>query len=115
MEQLLPVTATRDEDGYFRHPALDHFWNVEMDGAERGSPEQWEAWEERNGVETRFAHLESEDMDHPAYVEYFDNGGNASLWGPAAPSGEGWFLINIGDSEDGPFAVFARHMCSVPR
>lgn len=111
-DKLQPVEVKRDEGGYFMHPVLSHFWGVEMDQAENCTPEQWKAWATRHGIETDTAMLESYDLDHPAYVEYFDNGGNASVWEPEAPGPE-WFLINIGDSEDGPFAVYARHLPTV--
>ncbi len=29
-------------------------------------------------------------------------------WQPTAPKGEGWFLLGIWDTEDGPYACFTR-------
>lgn len=108
MTKLLPLPAVRDEDGYFIHPVLLDFWVNEMGEAEHCTKEQFAAWEERNGIETNVDRLEFYPLDHPAYVDYFDNGGNASLWKPESP-GPDWFLIEVAGSEDGPFAVFARH------
>lgn len=106
---LQPVEVVRNEDGYFWHPAVHHFWDVEMAGYEACTREQWEAFEKRNGIETYVDLLESYPIDHPAYVAYFDNDdGNVTAWEPTRPPGDGWFLLTIGDSEDGPFATFAR-------
>lgn len=104
MDELNPVAVVLCEDGYLRHPALALFWDVEMDGAERCSPAQWEAWIERHGIETKLVHHDSEDMNHPGYVGYFDNCGNTTQWKPEAPNGEDWFMLRSRDSEDRSFA-----------
>lgn len=106
---LQPVEVVRNEDGYFLHPAVSHFWNVEMAGYEHCTREQWQAFEKRNGIETAYDQLEHYPLDHPVYVSYFDNEDtDISAWQPTPPPGDGWFLITIGDSEDGPYATFAR-------
>ncbi|KVL39817.1 hypothetical protein WS96_05495 [Burkholderia sp. MSMB1835] len=106
MLQKIPVV--RDKDGYFVHPDLLHFWMVTMDGAERCTPEQWVALEAQAGIKTSIYHLENESMDHPAYVSYFDNGNlNISAWDPS-PEPD-WWLLEIGDGDDGPYAVYATH------
>lgn len=106
MLQKIPVV--RDENGYFIHPDLLHFWTVTMDGAEGCTPEQWAALEAQAGIKTSIYHLENESMDHPAYVAYFDNGSlDITEWDPSPEPG--WWLIEIGDSEDGPYAVYATH------
>ncbi|KVS08141.1 hypothetical protein [Burkholderia multivorans] len=106
MLQKIPVV--RDQDGYFIHPDLLHFWTVTMGGAERCTPEQWAALEAQAGIKTSIYHLESENVDHPAYVSYFDNGNlDITEWDPSPEPG--WWLIEIGDSEDGPYVVYATH------
>ncbi|QGZ66320.1 hypothetical protein [Paraburkholderia acidisoli] len=106
-KKLQQIQVVRDEDGYFHHPDLRHFWDVTMGGAEHCTKEQWQAFEAEAGVKTQIVYLESEDMNHPAYVEYFEKGGGVGLWNPAPPSG--WWLVEISDTEDGPFAVWATH------
>lgn len=103
---LQKIPVARDEHGYWSHPDLIHFWQVDMEGAEHCTEAQWKDLERRAGIQTRVVHLESEPMEHPAYVSYFDNGApDISEWDPAPPPG--WWLIDIGDHEDGPFAVWA--------
>ncbi|RQT38681.1 hypothetical protein DF036_06765 [Burkholderia contaminans] len=105
---LQKIPVVRDKDGYFIHPDLLHFWLVTMDGAEHCTKEQWSALEARAGVKTTIYHLESENEDHPAYVSYFDNGNlYITDWDPSPK--QGWWLIEIGDSEDGPYAIYATH------
>lgn len=106
MLQKIPVV--RDQDGYFIHPDLRHFWQVTMDGAEHRTKEQWAALEAQAGIKTSIYHLESENVDHPAYVSYFDNGNlDITTWDPSPESD--WWLLEIGDSEDGLYAVYATH------
>ncbi|ARL38614.1 hypothetical protein BOC49_10990 [Burkholderia pseudomallei] len=105
---LQKIPVVRDQDGYFIHPDLLHFWQVTMGGAEGCTPEQWAALEAQAGIKTSIYHLENESMEHPAYVSYFDNGNlDISAWGPSPEPG--WWLLEIGDSEDGPYALYATH------
>jgi hypothetical protein len=102
--QKMPVT--RDENGYWIHPDLLHFWQVDMKGAEWCDSVQWEELCERARIETQIVRLENGPIDHPAYVSYYDNGSlDISEWDPSPPPG--WWLIDIGDSEGGPYAVWA--------
>jgi hypothetical protein len=106
MSKLRAVEVNRDECGYWCHPDILHFWTVTMDNAEYCTPEQWKALEQEAGIQTTFTRLEYEDMEHPAYVSYFDNDdGNVSGWNPEVP--DGWWLLEISDGDDGPYAVFA--------
>lgn len=105
---LQKIPVERDENGFWSHPDILHFWQVEMKGAEHCNAVEWEELERRASIKTQIAHLESESMEHPAYVSYFDNGNlDISEWDPAPPPG--WWLIDIGDGDDGPFAVWATH------
>jgi len=105
---LQKIPVTRDENGYWSHPDLIHFWQVTMDGTEHCTKEQWADLERRAGIQTQIVYLETEPLEHPAYVSYFDNGnGDISEWDQSPPPG--WWLIDICDNEDGPFAVWATH------
>jgi len=105
---LKQIPVARDEDGYFMHPDLRHFWDVTMDGAEHCTPQQWEDLETQAGIKTQIVYLETDPLEHPVVVSYFNNGDpDISAWDPSPPPG--WWLINICDAEDGPFAVWATH------
>jgi hypothetical protein len=105
---LQKIPVTRDENGFWSHPDLIHFWHIEMQDAEHCTKEQWADLERRAGIKTQIVTLESEPLEHPAYVSYFDNGNpDISAWDPSPPPG--WWLIDICDNEDGPFSVWATH------
>lgn len=106
MSSLRAMEVNRDDDGYWCHPDLVHFWTVTMNEAESCTPEQWQALEQEAGITTTFAMLESEPIDHPAYIAYFDNGdADISAWEPAVPNG--YWILSISCTEDGPYAIFA--------
>jgi len=46
-------------------------------------------------------------MDEEAFEEAWDGGGWLG-WEPSKPAGDGWHLIAINDTEDGPMAWWAR-------
>ena len=97
-----PVTVERDADGWWGHPGVPDFGE---DVAAFGS------WMAAQGLETALASLESEDLDHPAYVSYYDQeSASVAGWNPTPPAGEGWFTISVHDTEDGPYWVWARRV-----
>ena len=53
--------------------------------------------------------LEDEDDSHSARKRYFEDGDpDLTEWNPAPPPGDGWFILAIGDTEDGPQCYFVR-------
>ena len=100
-KQIKPVEVQRDTTGDWSHPDMPEF--DEGDGA------AYAAWVESQNIEVKHDWLEGYDLDHPAYVQYFDKEDGFAAWEPRQPEGDGWFLIAIGDTEDGPCAWFARH------
>ena len=102
MQKLIEAAEVkRDEDGIWYHPDLPEF--------DEGQEKEYRAWIAAQGLERTWRSLEEENPDHPAYIKYFDEGDpDCSQWEPAAPAGEGWFLLAIGDTEDGPVATYVR-------
>lgn len=68
------------------------------------------------GIATSLVSMES---DAPETAEaYFEAGDpDCSAWNPTPPQGEGWKLIALYDTEDGPYAMFARpdHSIAFPK
>lgn len=98
----------RDENGNWWHPGLPTFAGT--DESTETSPE-WKDWLKEQGLIATRRDLEDEDESHPVYQSYFeaaDPDGNFSAWEPTPPEGDGWFLLAIGDTEDGPQAWFVR-------
>ncbi|WP_174874209.1 hypothetical protein [Vogesella oryzae] len=97
---IQPVEPVRDECGHWWHPGIPDF-DEDTDA--------YAAWLKEQQLTTNTAWLESEDVEHPAYVNYFDNeDGDISEWQPKPPAGDGWFLLAIFDTEDGPAATFVK-------
>ena len=94
---LAPVTIVRDHHGFFNHPGLPACdEDVRLDkllGA--------------FGLETRLVDLESDALAldvKDKMCEAFD----FSKWMPTPPAGDGWVLLQIQETEDGAYALFAR-------
>ena len=96
--QVQATEVKRDKDGMWLHPGLP--WEeVGEDVAQCMA---------RLGYEPLLQSLES---DAPTEIQerYFEsNDPNCSYWIPTTPTGEGWFLAAIFDTEDGPVALWIR-------
>lgn len=94
---LAPRKILRDESGWLTHPD----YPVCDEGTRADS------FLEAFGIETAFVGMES---DSPDFAERWHEEGLAdcSEWTPAAPAGDGWVLLEIYDTEDGPYALFGR-------
>lgn len=97
----------RSEMGEWHHPDMPIFQG--NDESTSDSP-TWEDWVKEQGLEVSRRSLEDEDDSHPVYQTYFEEQSDPSFlaWEPQPPEGDGWFLLAIGDTEDGPQAWFVR-------
>lgn len=105
---ILPVEVKRDEMGNWHHPNLPTFYGT--DESTEASP-AWGSWLDVQGLEVSRSSLEDEDESHPVYQSYFEAenpSGDFSAWTPESPEGDGWFMLAITDTEDGPCAWFVR-------
>lgn len=101
-DYITAVEVVRDSDGHWIHPDLPDF--DEDAGA-------YNEWLKAQSLETSFVWLESERDDLPAFISYFKNEDlNISAWEPTPPDGDGWFLLCISDTDDGPAACYARRI-----
>lgn len=101
---LAPREIVRDAQGWLDHPALpvcDE--NVRFD-------ELLGAF----GLETYFRAMDG-DIDCDAYERIVDAGNGCAEWTPTPPEGEGWTLLTVYETEDGPYAMFARQKQPEPR
>lgn len=94
---LTPRKILRDENGWLSHPdypICDEGTNAD-------------AFLSAFGIETWFRSMES---DAPDFSERYHEEGlsNCTEWTPTPPTGEGWLLLAIYDTEDGPCAMFGR-------
>ncbi|KVC45176.1 hypothetical protein [Burkholderia diffusa] len=95
---LAPRAIARDEDGMLSHPAVPYL----------DEDVNYETFFAAFGIESAFVCMEA-DVDGDAYDRYVEsNDPNCSMWTPSAPAGDGWLLLEIYDTEDGPVALFVR-------
>lgn len=104
-ETISPMEPQRDSGGWWSHP--DYIPNLE-EGALRV---EFDVWLEVNGVEC-VARLMEDDVepDSPVAQAWENGDADCSAWTPKPPEGEGWFLVSIHDTEDGPSAVWLRKL-----
>lgn len=95
---LAPRPVVRDEDGYLTHPAFP-VCDEDM---------RADKFLAAFGIESYFVPMDG-DAD-PEFVEHYfdDDEADCSTWTPTPPEGEGWSLLAIYPTEDGPYALFAR-------
>jgi hypothetical protein len=94
---LAPRAIVRDKDGYLIHPempACDE--NVRTD-----------VFLSAFGLDTGFVGMEG-DCDDEEFMERVHEGESCLAWSPTPPEGDGWVLLEIYPTEDGPYAMFAR-------
>ncbi|MBR8443273.1 hypothetical protein KDW23_01000 [Burkholderia cenocepacia] len=95
---LTPREIVRDQDGMLSHPAVPYL----------DEDVNYETFFAAFGIEAAFIHME-DDVDCDTYDRYFaSNSPDCSMWTPSTPQGDGWLLLEIYDTEDGPVALFVR-------
>ena len=94
---LTPADHTRDDDGHLSHPAFP----VCDEGTDT------HALLAAFGLESAFVGMEG-DCDDEILMEQVWDGGSCLPWVPTPPEGDGWLLIEIFPTEDGPHALFVR-------
>jgi hypothetical protein len=95
---LAPRALVRDESGYLMHPdlpVLDE--SVRID-----------AFLAAFGLDSSFVGMEWDCPNDDRVDAYFDGDIDCSWWEPTAPEGAGWVLLEIYDTENGPYALFVR-------
>lgn len=103
LDLLQPAPVERDSDGWWSHPGVPDFHEEQV--------AEYKAWLVAQGLEISYSSLEVEDLDHPAYVSYYDQGSSSVAgWNAQQPAGDDWFTISIHDTDDGPYWVWARRV-----
>lgn len=96
---LTPRNILRDGSGWLTHP----------DYPVCDEDTRADTFLEAFGIETQFVGMES---DSPDLAERWHEEGltDCSAWTPTPPAGDGWILLRIYDTEDGPYAMFGRDL-----
>ena len=104
IKQLNPVEVVRDETGSWIHPEFLNYLNSLEDDAEFITDEDWRKFKSDFNVETVTLWMES-SVSSDDWGSMMDDC-DITKWDPIAP--HGFFLIDIGFSEDDAYAIFAR-------
>ena len=100
MRHIIELPVERDEHGFWTHPVFDQF------GDEEVIPKGW--FNER-GVEVSCVRFEY-DAPEELQTNWFEDGApDCSAWCPSRPEGDGWFVLSIHDTNDGPVCAWGRH------
>lgn len=102
-DKIGPVAVTRDRNGYWTHP---RFFMPE-DSRDYGHPGEFEAWLTIHNLAYTYSWMENEAASE-VVASYNAGDRSISEWLPAQPSGGGWFIGSIHDTEDGPVCVWLR-------
>jgi hypothetical protein len=101
---LTPRPIVRDKDGYLAHPDLPVFdESVRID-----------LFLAAFGIEPAFVSMEFDCPDDPRVEAFFEHDTSFAWWNPTPPEGEGWLLLEIYVTEDGPAAMFIRENIAPP-
>lgn len=97
-KQLLsPRAITRDEDGWLAHPAIP----ICDEGV------RYDDLLAVFGVQISIVSMENQAPE--LADRYFEDGAQGCAdWNPVPPQGEGWLLLEIYDTEEGPHALYGR-------
>lgn len=102
MQQIKPMEPQRGRDGYWTHPDVPVIETTE----------QFNAWQAEQGFQCSVVMLDGDDGvgSEDAQKRYFEDGDTDILvWQPSKPEGEGWFIVSIHDTEDGPACLWIRY------
>jgi len=101
MVMIEAVGYQRDADGWWTHPHMPAFDECQ---------EAFENWLIAQGLELRQWSMEADLDDHP-YWDIESGGSGCVGWNPAPPGPE-WFLLEIFDTDDGPYVSWVRRQAA---
>ncbi|VXC25342.1 conserved hypothetical protein [Pseudomonas sp. 8Z] len=98
--QAVPVE--RDQHGFWTHPQYPQFWD------EGTTSSEINAWLSANGLQSQVTEYEYDAPDELQAI-WMETGTPACCrWQPTEPSGSGWFIFSLHDTERGPVCVWVR-------
>ena len=104
IKQLNPVEVVRDETGSWIHPEFLNYLNSLESEADFFTDEEWVELMRHFNFETVTLWMKS-SVSSDDWESMMDDC-DITKWDPIAP--HGFFLIDIGFSEDDAYAIFAR-------
>ncbi|MFP1862298.1 hypothetical protein [Lonsdalea quercina] len=106
IQKITPISVERDENGYWTHPGYTSYF----DDREYIPEGEFYHVLKEIGIEADVTYLEYDD-ESPVQRRYFEGSDpDVHDWEPPKPCGDGWFIVSIHDTEDGPACVWMRSM-----
>lgn len=101
---IQPLPVARDSDGKWTHPGLPsgmlYSWSFE----------NTQAWFEAQQLERCWT-AQADEVSAEQRDKWVKKGDfNAASWEPTKPFGNGWFMLSLHNSENGPVCWWARRM-----
>lgn len=106
IKQLEPTEIIRDEIGAWIHPEYRKYLDKHHDNQEWISQAEWDEMKRYFNIQTVLLWLEA-SVSQDDWENMMDSN-DIRKWEPIAP--HGFFLIDIGFSEDDAYALFAREI-----
>ncbi|MDN0109418.1 hypothetical protein [Yersinia mollaretii] len=104
IKTITAVPVERDSNGFWTHP--DFF--VPANGNEFGVEGEFYAWKALNRVTGAMGWMEDEENAEELQAEYDSINFSVSKWNPTPPYGDGWFMVSIHETDDGPVCYWLR-------
>lgn len=106
INQLKPAEIVRDDVGQWIHPEYCAYINALSGESDYFTKEEWAELKRHFNIETVSIWMESSVSEDD--WEVMMDTADITKWDPIAP--HGFFLIDIGFSEDDAYALFAREI-----
>ena len=102
--EISAQTVVRDHWGGWTHP--DFLQPAK--GGDVLDPDEFKTWLYEHNLTSATAWMAN---DVPEWqMEIFWKSGNWSDWLPSGPTGDGWFIGSIHDTEEGPVCIWLRSL-----
>ncbi|OTG85856.1 hypothetical protein B9T31_09695 [Acinetobacter sp. ANC 4558] len=109
IKQLTPAEITRNDYGFWTHPVLDEYLNQVLGDREFMTNSEHLHMMNYFNINLRQTQMEW-DCSEELSDKYWGDGDIDAVaeWQPTQPQGDGWFLVSINDTDDGPIAWWAK-------
>lgn len=98
-----------DDMGYAFHPDIDLFVHSNSDDQANDEDAYVDVKKLREaGFEDHYVEFDGDCADESIIKRYFEDCEGPIGWEPTKPEGDGWMLVAIYDTENGPYAMFVR-------
>lgn len=107
--QLKPAEIVRDKYGFWVHPVLDKYLRELLGDREFTTESEHASMLIHFNINVRCSAMEWDCTEELADKYWGEGDVNAAKeWQPTPPKGDGWFLVSINDTDDGPVAWWAK-------